>query len=174
MNRNSVSSKRSSKPGSSGGLAQAFLCLKTAEECNRFLRDLCTPRELKELAGRWQTAKLLEEGEYSYRDISKRTGMSVTTVGRVARFLNNEPYQGYRLVLNRIVTNTQARASASESRASRSSRPSRKPASSGASARPGSLRNPYNMGNSRNLRELRNLVDLCNLGSARQAHHPMG
>ena len=32
-------------------------------------------------------ARLLDEGELSYRDIHARTGVSVTTIGRVARYL---------------------------------------------------------------------------------------
>jgi len=39
-------------------------------------------------------------GELSYRDINARTGVSTTTIGRVARFLNEEPHKGYRSVLD--------------------------------------------------------------------------
>jgi uncharacterized protein YerC len=37
----------------------------------------------------------------SYRDIHALTGVSVTTIGRVARFLQQESFRGYRLVLDR-------------------------------------------------------------------------
>ena len=68
----------------------------------RFLIDLCSPAELRALAERWHVARLLDEGRLSYRQISDMTGVSTTTIGRVARFLTNEPHQGYRLVLDRV------------------------------------------------------------------------
>ncbi len=68
----------------------------------RFLVDLCTPAELRALSERWAVAKLLDEGELSYRDIREKTGVSTTTIGRVARFLKDEPHQGYRIILDRL------------------------------------------------------------------------
>jgi TrpR-related protein YerC/YecD len=82
-------------------LCEALLLLKTADEARRFLRDLATPGELQALAERWRVARLLNEGEKSYREISAETGVSTTTVTRVARFLTQEEHQGYRLVLDR-------------------------------------------------------------------------
>lgn len=84
------------------GLNEALTELKTAEEMRRFLIDLCTPAELRALAERWQVAQLLDQTDMSYRDISAQTGVSTTTIGRVARFLKDEPHQGYRIVLERI------------------------------------------------------------------------
>jgi len=84
------------------GLYQALTELKTAEEMRRFLVDLCTPGELRALSERWQVAQILDATEMSYRDISAKTGVSTTTIGRVARFLKDEPHQGYRIVLDRI------------------------------------------------------------------------
>jgi len=81
------------------GLYQALTELKTAEEMRRFLVDLCTPGELRALSERSQ---ILDATEMSYRDISAKTGVSTTTIGRVARFLKDEPHQGYRIVLDRI------------------------------------------------------------------------
>ena len=57
----------------------------TAEEVRAFLRDLCTPTELQAMADRWAVVEPLERG-LSYRDIHKLTGVSLTTIGRVARF----------------------------------------------------------------------------------------
>ena len=84
------------------GLYGALTALKTAEEMERFLVDLCTPAELRALAERWQVAQLLDGTDMSYRDISAKTGVSTTTIGRVARFLKDEPHQGYRIILDRI------------------------------------------------------------------------
>jgi len=49
-----------------------------------FLIDLCTPAELRALSDRWRIVPLLKAGK-PYRDIYEKTGVSVTTVGRVAR-----------------------------------------------------------------------------------------
>ena len=83
-------------------LAEALTSVKTPEEMERFLVDLCTPAELRALAERWHVAKMLDEGQQSYREINALTGVSTTTIGRVARFLKDEPHQGYRTVLDRM------------------------------------------------------------------------
>ncbi len=82
-------------------LASALSSIASAQEMERFLIDLCTPAELRALSERWHVAKLLDEGEQSYREINASTGVSTTTIGRVARFLKDEPHQGYRTVLDR-------------------------------------------------------------------------
>jgi len=83
-------------------LSEAILALRDAAEAERFLRDLLTPGEMKTLTERWRVAGLLDEGGHSYREISEMTGASTTTVTRVARFLSQEPWQGYRTILNRL------------------------------------------------------------------------
>jgi TrpR-related protein YerC/YecD len=83
-------------------LSNALLSIREIGECERFLRDLLTPGEIKTLAERWRVARLLDEGELSYRQISDLTGASTTTVTRVSRFLQQEPNQGYRQVIDRL------------------------------------------------------------------------
>lgn len=83
-------------------LYDAFLQLKTRDECKRFMRDLCTPAEVLAFAERWRVARMLNKGELSYREIHAKTGVSITTIGRVARFLMQESHQGYQLVLQRL------------------------------------------------------------------------
>lgn len=83
-------------------VAKAILALKDAGEVRAFLDDLCTPAEIRAFAERFKVARLLDEGQLSYREISERTGASTTTVTRVARFLREMPHQGYRLVLDRM------------------------------------------------------------------------
>ncbi len=83
-------------------LARALLTLQTQQEVRAFLDDLCTPSELRAFAERFRVARLLDEGQLSYRDISEKTGASTTTVTRVARFLREMPHQGYRLVIDRL------------------------------------------------------------------------
>jgi TrpR-related protein YerC/YecD len=81
-------------------LCQALLTLKTVEECRDFLRDLCTPAELQALADRWTVVGLLQAG-MPYREIAKQTGVSVTTIGRVARYLGSGN-GGYEIASKRI------------------------------------------------------------------------
>ena len=83
-------------------LYTAINLLETPDEIKRFMVDLCTPGELNAFAERWAIARLLEEGSLSYRDISSQTGASTTTVARVARFLRQEPHQGYKIILDRM------------------------------------------------------------------------
>jgi len=87
-------------------LYQAILQLKTTEECAAFFHDLCTPAEITAMSERWRVAQLLDEAHLSYREIHDRTGISLSTIGRVARFLTQEAYQGYRLVLDRLFRRT--------------------------------------------------------------------
>src|SRR6185437_902373 len=67
-------------------LCEALLSLKNADEMDAFLRDLCTPAELEVLVDRWRVVPYLLEG-VAYREIHERTAVSITTIGRVARFL---------------------------------------------------------------------------------------
>ncbi len=83
-------------------LCQAFLLCENEQQILNFLKDLCTPQELHALAERWRVCRLLQQGNLSYRDIHAMTGASLTTIGRVARFLKDEPYHGYRAVLDKI------------------------------------------------------------------------
>lgn len=81
-------------------LFAAILTLRTVEECRSFFRDLCTPAELQALADRWAVVGLLQEG-VPYREIYRQTGVSVTTIGRVARYLTNGN-GGYSLASSRV------------------------------------------------------------------------
>lgn len=85
-------------------LAEALVALENAEDARAFLTDLCTPAEVHALAERWHVAKLLDEGVMTYREIHDATGVSTTTVVRVARFLRQEPNGGYRRLLDRLRT----------------------------------------------------------------------
>ena len=82
-------------------LFSTLLTLENEQEFQIFFRDLCTPQEIKALQERWRVCQLLDHGDLSYRDIHERTGASLTTIGRVARFLKEESYQGYRIALDR-------------------------------------------------------------------------
>jgi TrpR-related protein YerC/YecD len=81
-------------------LLETVLRLETADEAERFFRDLCTLAELEAMAHRWQVAKLVDQG-LPYHEVSRRTGASTTTVTRVAHWLRHGE-DGYRLALDRL------------------------------------------------------------------------
>ena len=81
-------------------LFEAILGLHSLEECRAFFRDLCTPMELQAMKDRWSVAAQLQAG-LPYRQIHERTGVSVTTIGRVARFLGNGN-GGYEVAAQRL------------------------------------------------------------------------
>ncbi len=89
-------------PKAEKDLIEAILSLKNADECRRFLHDICTPKEIADLSDRWWVARMLDEAEHSYRDIHKLTGVSLTTIGRVARFLQQENFHGYKVIIDRL------------------------------------------------------------------------
>jgi len=84
-------------------LSEALLCLETATEVKQFLEDLCTPAEIEAMVDRWRVAQLVNQG-LSYRDIRQMTEVSVTTIGRVARFIEHGT-GGYRTALDRLEEN---------------------------------------------------------------------
>ena len=83
-------------------LAKTLLQLRSPDEARALLADLCTPAEIRTLAERWHVARLLDDGELTYREIHEATGVSTTTIVRVARFLRQEDHGGYRILLNRL------------------------------------------------------------------------
>jgi TrpR-related protein YerC/YecD len=83
-------------------LCAALATTPDAAEMAQLLTDLCTPAEIRTLAERWHVARLLDGTDLSYRDIHDATGVSTTTIVRVARFLRTEPHGGYRRAIDRI------------------------------------------------------------------------
>ena len=81
-------------------LLAAFLALENAEEAYALLVDLCTVREIREMAQRLEVAKLLASGEH-YSAIQEATGASATTISRVSKALNYGA-DGYQRVLERL------------------------------------------------------------------------
>jgi len=68
-------------------LLEAFAALQTPDEVYSFLQDVCTVRELQEMAQRLEVARMLASGEH-YDRIREVTGASTTTISRVSRALN--------------------------------------------------------------------------------------
>src|SRR4051812_37182894 len=86
----------------SAELCAALLTPRSEAEMARLLADLCTPAEVRTLAERWHVARLLDGTALSYREIHDATGVSTTTIVRVARFLRQEPNLGYRRALDAV------------------------------------------------------------------------
>lgn len=95
-------SAQARRSASKPDLIDALLTLKTRAEIEAFLADLLTPGEVKALSERWLVAQMLDGGEHSYREIAEVASSSTATVTRVARFLKDMPYRGYRRALDRL------------------------------------------------------------------------
>lgn len=67
-------------------LFEAILSLENTEECYEFFEDICTVRELQDMAQRLTVAKMLREGK-SYQEISREKGASAATISRVNKCL---------------------------------------------------------------------------------------
>ena len=102
--KGSVQNTKSRKGGAAtlnrAALYDAFLTLKTREECGAFLRDLCTIAEIDAMTERFAIARLISK-DASYRSAADETGASTTTVTRVAHWLNHG-MGGYRTVISRM------------------------------------------------------------------------
>lgn len=81
-------------------LMEAISMLADGNEAMQFFTDLCTPAELESMADRWQVVPLLRQG-IPYRTIHEQTGVSVTTITRVARCLSFGT-GGYKLIADRL------------------------------------------------------------------------
>jgi TrpR-related protein YerC/YecD len=87
-------------------LIAALLRLDDPEDTARFLRDLCTLGELRDLAQRWAVVRRLDAGEH-YAAISRETGASTATITRIASWLNHGE-GGYRTALERLAAAREA------------------------------------------------------------------
>ena len=67
-------------------LLEVIRCLETPEECRLFFEDICTIRELQDMAQRLEVAMLLRAGK-NYQEISAQTAVSSATISRVNRCL---------------------------------------------------------------------------------------
>lgn len=65
-------------------LYETLLKLKTVEDCKALLDDLCTYKEVEQMAQRAYSAKLFLEGK-TYNEIIAETDISSTTLSRISR-----------------------------------------------------------------------------------------
>ena len=81
-------------------LLKAFITLKNEEECLNFLKDLCTVKEIQDMAQRLKVAFLLDE-KMTYAEIAEQTGVSSATINRVNNSLRYGS-SGYREVIDNL------------------------------------------------------------------------
>lgn len=81
-------------------LFETILNLKSVDECYKFFEDICTIKELQDMAQRLDTAILLYEGA-NYQKISTDVGVSTATIGRVSKCLKYGS-GGYRIAIDSI------------------------------------------------------------------------
>lgn len=81
-------------------LFDIILMLKTREECYRFFEDLCTVKEVQDMAQRLRVAIMLDQ-KISYQHISNETHASTATISRVNKALLYGA-DGYKLILQKI------------------------------------------------------------------------
>lgn len=81
-------------------LFTAILQLQNMEECHKFFEDICTIKEVQDMAQRLDAAILLDEGA-GYQQIGEQVGISTATISRVSRCLNYGA-GGYRMAIDRL------------------------------------------------------------------------
>jgi len=81
-------------------LFEAILSLESVEECYHFFEDLCTIKELDDMAKRMWGARMLAENKV-YTEITDATGLSTATISRINRCLKYGQ-DGYSSVLERL------------------------------------------------------------------------
>ena len=65
-------------------LYRALVEIDSQETCAQLLEDLCTRKEVEQMAQRLRAARLLMEGK-TYTQVMEQTGISSATLSRVSR-----------------------------------------------------------------------------------------
>ena len=81
-------------------LFRAILSLQSLDDCYNFFDDLCTIKEVSEMAKRMCGAKMLAENRV-YTEITEKTGLSTATISRINRCLKYGS-DGYSEILRRL------------------------------------------------------------------------
>lgn len=84
-------------------LYQAFLLLESEEECQAFLTDICTKKEVEAMATRLSAAYLLIEGK-TYEQIIETSEISSATLARVSTCVRYG--KGYQSIYKKQKENT--------------------------------------------------------------------
>ncbi len=97
MNQNSIAIWKQAQPQQ---LARVLTAIDDQITMQNFLRDVLTEKEIIEISGRLEAAKMLTDGQ-TYTAITKATKLSSRTVARISDWLQNG-YKGYSVALNLI------------------------------------------------------------------------
>ena len=81
-------------------LFESILNLQNVEECYAYFEDLCTIKEINDMAQRLDAAVMLSHGD-SYQKISDTIGISTATIGRVSKCLSYGS-GGYKTAIERL------------------------------------------------------------------------
>lgn len=84
-------------------LFDAILALESKEDCYKFFSDLCTIKELGDMAQRLQAAKMLLDGK-TYEQIVHEVEISTATISRINRCIQYGP-GGYRKIIEKVRQN---------------------------------------------------------------------
>ena len=79
---------------------EAVMTLRTQEDCRHFFEDICTIKEIQDMAQRLDTAILLRQG-LSYQKIAEQVNISSATISRVNRCIQYGS-GGYGLAIQRL------------------------------------------------------------------------
>lgn len=95
-----MTEKNSRKNETVDALFDAILSLESREECYAFFEDLCTVKEISDMAQRLEAAKLLLGGR-TYYQIVKEVEISTATISRINRCIQYGT-GGYQSVIEKI------------------------------------------------------------------------
>ncbi len=82
-------------------LYKAITDIESVEECKAFFDDLCTYKEVEQMAQRLRAAKLLLEG-MTYNEVISQTGISSATLSRVSKCVNHGS-DGYKKAVEKSI-----------------------------------------------------------------------
>ena len=98
-----MADKNHLKNPATNALFEAILSLNDMDECYSFFEDLCTMKELADMAQRLEAAKMLLEGK-TYEQIVKSVEISTATISRINRCIQYGN-GGYEQVIKRVEGN---------------------------------------------------------------------
>lgn len=80
-------------------LFKAIISLESIEECYRFFEDVCTIKEIQDMAQRFEVAEMLFNKD-PYQMIASKTKASTATISRVSKSLTYGA-DGYKLIFDK-------------------------------------------------------------------------
>ena len=95
-----MAEKNSRRNQTTDALFDAILSLRTREECYNFFEDLCTVKEISDMAQRLEAAKMLLDGS-TYDQIVKAVEISTATISRINRCIQYGS-GGYRATIEKV------------------------------------------------------------------------